>query len=102
MNTALNRASSIGSVDSAGQLKQVSPVFEELSSLAIAQGQTHDLINELEQRLEAILQPAPPRADPNGEAAPVASKLHGNLMERTVNTVGANGRLAQLIARLTV
>jgi hypothetical protein len=100
MNPATTSYNSTGTRDQL-QAMPISLVFEELQKLESTQSTTHDLINELEQRLEAILTAPYPNEDTLKGVAP-ASRLHGALQERSANSVGHNGRLAQLLSRLTI
>jgi hypothetical protein len=79
------------------------PVIQACDSLARSQAGTHELLDRLTQRLEAILAPDSPKTGTGPQ--PVAcgqSPLHSNLIDRCEASESHNARLSILLDRLTV
>lgn len=79
------------------------PVVVALGELANAQGHTHDLIDLLVERLASVLRPSPPTSAGKAlDDAQHASPLHGELVTRGQVQLGANVRLQDILARLSI
>lgn len=100
----MNDATSVGYVGRAATPEpERSPVQESIHGLVVGQNVTHDLINELETRLESVLTPKQDaKTGPNGLIRNSHSSLHSLLNDRLDHCDGHNARLRAILERLTI